>query len=218
MKYDALKKKAKNFAVFLAAGLLFLGTAVPARAEDYSAEREGSIRIQLKDLGTGLEQVEFCVYPVGTPFVKDKNVYWALNQELESTGVDLNELTTGGQIREAAEILEDAVAGAEIVPEKGYTDANGTVTFPEMEQGVYLIWQTENAYGCGNHSEVGAAQTVRNTFSGNDAWPHGHSVSPGSEREQSGKNRRQQRCLDMGRNPAAGRRTDPAVCNGCQKA
>ena len=92
MKYDALKKKAKNFAVFLAAGLLFLGTAVPARAEDYSAEREGSIRIQLKDLGTGLEQVEFCVYPVGTPFVKDKNVYWALNQELESTGVDLNEL------------------------------------------------------------------------------------------------------------------------------
>ena len=48
MKYDALKKKAKNFAVFLAAGLLFLGTAVPARAEDYSAEREGSIRIQLK--------------------------------------------------------------------------------------------------------------------------------------------------------------------------
>ena len=35
MKYDALKKKAKNFAVFLAAGLLFLGTAVPARGQWY---------------------------------------------------------------------------------------------------------------------------------------------------------------------------------------
>ena len=181
MKYDALKKKAKNFAVFLAAGLLFLGTAVPARAEDYSAEREGSIRIQLKDLGTGLEQVEFCVYPVGTPFVKDTNVYWALNQELESTGVDLNELTTGGQVREAAEILEDAVAGAEIVPEKGYTDANGTVTFPEMEQGVYLICQTENAYGSSEPSLVSVPGQKLDEDGTMVGWDYDVEITPKSE-------------------------------------
>lgn len=181
MKYDALKKKAKNFAAFLAVGFLFLGTAVPVQAEDYSAEREGSIRIQLTDLGTGWEQVEFCVYPVGTPFVKEQNVYWTLNRELESTEVDLNGLVTGGQIREAAEVLEAAVTGAEIVPEKGYTDANGTVTFSQMEQGVYLVCQTENAYGSSEPSLVSVPGQKLDEDGTMVGWDYDVEITPKSE-------------------------------------
>lgn len=181
MKYDALKKKAKNFAAFLAVGFLFLGTAVPVQAEDYSAEREGSIRIQLMDLGTGWEQVEFCVYPVGTPFVKEQNVYWTLNRELESTEVDLNGLATGGQIREAAEVLEAAVTGAEIVPEKGYTDANGTVTFSQMEQGVYLVCQTENAYGSSEPSLVSVPGQKLDEDGTMVGWDYDVEITPKSE-------------------------------------
>lgn len=125
-------------AIFLFAG--------PAWADDYQPGKKGSITIRLNDIGSYKGNVEFAVYQVGKP-VGESNLQWQLTEKFAGCKVDLNALNTAEAQKEAADILEKE-AVSQTADFAGKTDKQGVLSFPNLEQGIYLLRQTEKGiYG-----------------------------------------------------------------------
>ena len=125
-------------AIFLFAG--------PAWADDYQPGKKGSITIRLNDIGSYKGNVEFAVYQVGKP-VGESNLQWQLTEKFAGCKVDLNALNTAEAQKEAADILEKE-AVSQTADFAGKTDKQGVISFPNLEQGIYLLRQTEKGvYG-----------------------------------------------------------------------
>lgn len=125
-------------AIFLFAGSVW--------ADDYQPGKKGSITIRLNDIGSYKGNVEFAVYQVGKP-AGENNLQWQLTEKFAGCKVNLNELNTAEAQKEAANILEKAAA-SQTVDFTGKTDKQGVLSFPNLEQGIYLLRQTEKgAYG-----------------------------------------------------------------------
>lgn len=134
---------------FLAALLLFavLAPAV-ARAEDDTSKGKGCVSIQLQDIGTPMKNVEFRCYRVGQPVNESEQIAWELVSELEKTGVDLNQLKTASALHEAAKTLQKAVETEKLTGVAATTDNAGKLQFEGLDDGVYLVVQTNRAqYG-----------------------------------------------------------------------
>ena len=78
-------------------------------ADDYQPGKKGSITIRLNDIGSYKGNVEFDVYQVGKP-AGENNLQWKLTEKFAGCKVNLNELNTAEAQKEAANILEKAVA------------------------------------------------------------------------------------------------------------
>ena len=139
-----VKKKMKNRSLILMMILsLMLGMVHTVLASsDYEPDRKGSIIATLEDLGTVREGVKLSLYQVGTVSV-DQYLSYVIDSELESAGVDLNELTTAESVTAAASTLAEVVVSTSITPLTGVTDESGSVSFTELEQGMYLLMPAE---------------------------------------------------------------------------
>lgn len=106
---------------------------------------KGSITISLKDLGTPKSDVTFKAYEVGE---RDAEGNWKLVTSLESTGISLKDLNYANEWDAAALKLTQSADLTTLVSAEGKTDANGTLTFTDLDWGMYLVIQEgENEYG-----------------------------------------------------------------------
>ncbi len=108
----------------------------------------GELTIQLSDIGTPKNQVEFLVYKIadmnssGSEWIVDKRL------ELVYSDIDLNQEKTASQWEKEAEILTSAIKSTEIPSMIGITDENGRLVLQKLEHGMYLIVQNYRAeYG-----------------------------------------------------------------------
>lgn len=120
---------------------------MPAEAAVYDAGQEGSITIRLEDIGTDVSEVEFYCYLVAEP-EEGSEMSWKLIPPFEDADVDINHLKKAGDYREAAEKLASWDRKDEAEHTSGRTDAEGTVSFKALKQGIYLLEQTDQCnYG-----------------------------------------------------------------------
>ncbi|WP_099204703.1 pilin N-terminal domain-containing protein [Scatolibacter rhodanostii] len=142
-------KLAKRFqnCIFPMILMFFLLSAMPVSADSlYERDRIGSVKIELAELGTPKENVEFSLYQVGLP-VENTTLQFELIHEFSDTKIDLNTLIYGKQQRQASQKLANNLHGKKPMAQK-LTEKNGVANFADIEQGVYLAVQTEESqYG-----------------------------------------------------------------------
>lgn len=148
-----MKKKSKGrmFLGILLAGImlnLFPVLDIQAAQEVYDNNRNGSITIQLTDLGTNRSGVSLSCYQVGLPEVNTgDSITFRLDGDFTDAGVDLEELVQPEKHRVTADTLCAYLKShEELKPlQTGETDEQGQCRFADLAQGMYLIVQ-ENGF------------------------------------------------------------------------
>lgn len=128
-------KRYRKFITGIRAVLLavFLGlSAGQEKTVSASAEANGHLIIQLNDLGTIMEGVEFTVYQVATT-------------------ASINHIKTASEWDVEAKRMADQLDKNTTKGVAGRTDEDGRLTFEHLEEGMYLVVQT-NAASYGNVS------------------------------------------------------------------
>lgn len=129
-----------------------------------SAEREGHFIIQLNDLGTNMEGVEFTVYKVA---------------ETES----MNHIKTASEWDVEAKRLADWTERNKVEGMSGKTNADGRLTFQHLEEGMYLVVQT-------NAASYGSVSPFLTTipYQTDGVWTNGVIIHPKGELFQENTN------------------------------
>lgn len=121
---------------------------VSAEAENYDPDAAGNITVQLDEIGTPCDGVVLECYHVADVEENDGAVQFVLVPELTDEQIDLNHLETASDHKEAAEYLEAAVEKHNLSSKTGQSDTKGIIRFTGLEQGVYLLVQSDHAdYG-----------------------------------------------------------------------
>lgn len=145
-----MKEKGMTIKIWILVLAVWLMGSVPSAsvyAQDYDSSREGSVTINLDDLGTEFSNVVFTCYKVADVDT-GVNLRWVLATELEHLSLDLNALKTAGEYQDTANLLKTEVGKTSISGQQAKTDASGQAVFTALEQGVYLLVQTDTAsYG-----------------------------------------------------------------------
>lgn len=124
---------------------LFMNVQQVYATAQYMPGKDVSITLQLADIGTKREGTTFSVYQIGE-VTAGTNLSYTLTSAFADTGIDLEEIRMSGKQREAVEIL---AASLPVTAEGQETaGADGVVRFSGLEQGAYLVYQTDQAsYG-----------------------------------------------------------------------
>lgn len=104
-----------------------------------STDKENGIVIQLNDLGTPMANVEFTAYKIAA--LNHEENSWVLEEPLASRNPDihLNEIKSITDWNREATSMADLVKDMEMFKVTGKTDENGTLTFSDLDEGVYLV-------------------------------------------------------------------------------
>lgn len=107
---------------------------------------KGSIRINLKELQTPKNDVTFKAYKVGAWNGTEGS--WQLDSTLAGTGISLKDLVYASDFDKAALELSKQPGLDSIASVSGKTDANGSLTFSDLDWGMYLVVEDgESEYG-----------------------------------------------------------------------
>lgn len=147
------KKKIKCWNKLLAclgAVLMLIGSlAGTVQADNYLPDEKGSFELTLQEADadgnqTPLANVGLRLYKVSS-VEYDGNVHFVTDSALASTGVDFDALdgSAASVWLETAETLSKAVTKAGIAYQELASDAQGKVVFNNLEQGMYLIVQSD---------------------------------------------------------------------------
>lgn len=157
MKSIRRKKCSKYLSVFLVTCTMIAGLLLPAQskaADSYDKDKKGSIEVTLSDIGTDRENVPIRMYQVGTVVEGGDHLTFNTVDALSTSGVNLNDITTGESNQTAAKTLDDAINALDkttadtLQTTTVSTDADGKADFKDLDQGIYLIKQpVSNAYG-----------------------------------------------------------------------
>ena len=132
----------------LVSGALDVRADGTAAGEPYEEGTVGSLTVELTENGSNRENVEVLLYKVGTLDTSNGYLWFKLEEGLEASGVDLNDITTGEANIAAAETLLQILKDNGVEPVRQWTNAQGKAAFADLEQGMYLVAQgTPNAYG-----------------------------------------------------------------------
>lgn len=143
------RKKNRNLTrkllVLLMALAMVFGLAQTASADLYEPDRKGSFTLTLKEVVSEeetnlLSGVELKLYKVGR-VVENGYVTFETEAALQSTGVDVGNLTTADDAVKAAQTLADAVGSSPLASMQAVTDEKGTAVFGNLDLGMYLITQ-----------------------------------------------------------------------------
>ena len=106
-------------------------------------DRRGSISISLTYKGRPLTSGAFALYRVGDVYSENANYFFRYTEEFEHCEVPVDDPSTSKVAEALAEIVrENRLRGTE-----QRVDKKGTVTFEDLEIGLYLVIQTRTASG-----------------------------------------------------------------------
>lgn len=148
-KEDKASMKQKNRLFAITKMLLLLLTLVlpwTMQERALADSGKGSIRIDLKELQTPKNEVAFKAYEVGTWNGEEGS--WQLDGRLTGTGISLKDLVYASDFDKAALELSKQAGLDQLLSASGKTDANGSLTFSDLDWGMYLVVQDgESEYG-----------------------------------------------------------------------
>lgn len=139
-----MKRKSKKTAgVFLLAVILTAMFITSVYAQ--TAEKKGSITIELNELGTNRENVALECFFVA----EKKEEVWRLTDTFNGSGVQPWNLEKSTDYKKAAEKLSSWTAAEKAASEIQTTDRSGKLAFSNLEEGIYLIRQKsgQKTYG-----------------------------------------------------------------------
>lgn len=153
------KNGIKRFLVFLTVLSMLFGIIQTVSAGFYESDRKGSFTLTLREDEKGTEQKVFPgigmrIYKVGSVKNNSGAISFVIDSALQSTGVNFDNLTTADASAKMANILANAVGNSEIAFQDVVSDANGIVTFGNLEPGMYLIVKRVD------HSEIKILPTL----------------------------------------------------------
>lgn len=135
--------KNRIFALFLAL-ILSLSLCTAASAHDVpDLDRTGEISVTMKEDGKTVPGGSLTLYRVGEVVENDGDYAFALAEELDNTGIVLNDL----QSASLAEKLAKEVKDSKLTGATQTIDGNGKAVFEELELGLYLAVQNKAASG-----------------------------------------------------------------------
>ena len=113
--------------------------------ESQAVNGQGKIQVQLNDIGTVREGVVVECYQVGE--LKDGGEYLLLD-EYKQTGVDFSDIKTAEDHRKCSRKYWKKAVKPSGLSHSDKTAADGTVSFENLDDGIYLIKQGAKAeYG-----------------------------------------------------------------------
>lgn len=155
MNSNTGKRRSKFLVTFFAVFTLIAGLLIPTqiKAASYDKNQKGSIKINLNDVKvngkvTNKKGVAVNIYQVAVANHDGVNLSFEIANSLESTGVNVNDITTSEKNLNAAKKLSAAIdkSGIKAITKK--TDADGVVGFKDLPQGMYLVEEVDGAsYG-----------------------------------------------------------------------
>lgn len=135
--------KNRIFALFLAL-ILSLSLCTAASAHDVpDLDRTGKISVTMKEDGKTVPGGSLTLYRVGEVVENDGDYAFALVEELDNTGIVLNDL----QSASLAEKLAEEVKDSKLTGTTQTIDGNGKAVFEDLELGLYLAVQNKAASG-----------------------------------------------------------------------
>ncbi len=135
--------KNRIFALFLAL-ILSLSLCTAASAHDVpDLDRTGEISVTMKEDGKTVPGGSLTLYRVGEVVENDGDYAFALVEELDNTGIVLNDL----QSASLAEKLAEEVKDSKFTGATQTIDGNGKAVFEDLELGLYLAVQNKAASG-----------------------------------------------------------------------
>lgn len=149
-------KYSKYILTLLAVAAMAVGLLMPAQikaADSYNKDKKGSITINLDDVKQGdsvtnKAGVSVSIYQVASISHDGVNISFDIVSSLESTGVDVNDITTSDKNLNAAKKLTTVIDNSGISAVTKKTDSNGKVSFTNLAQGMYLVEEKDSAsYG-----------------------------------------------------------------------
>ena len=155
MESNTGKKSSKYLVTFFAVLALIVGLFIPTqiKAASYNKNQKGSIRINLNDVEingkvTNKKGVSVSIYQVASASHDGVNLSFEIANSLESTGVNVNDITTSEKNLNAAKKLSAAIDKSGIKATTKKTDSDGVVGFKDLPQGMYLVEEADGAsYG-----------------------------------------------------------------------
>ena len=152
--------RSRSAAALLTAAAVILsaaGAAQSAAASSGIAGAEGSVTIELQYDGQPVTGGSFAIWLVGTASSGAGETVWVLTDSFAQSGVDLmalfgeedpeQESASAEALLQAAETLADEAEAAGTQPLAAADAAGGTVVFPGLGTGVYLVVQTAESEG-----------------------------------------------------------------------
>lgn len=149
-------KYSKYILTLLAVAAMAVGLLMPTQikaADSYNKDKKGSITINLDDVKQGdsvtnKAGVSVSIYQVASISHDEVNISFDIVSSLESTGVDVNDITTSDKNLNAAKKLTTVIDNSGISAVTKKTDSNGKVSFTDLAQGMYLVEEKDSAsYG-----------------------------------------------------------------------
>lgn len=149
-------KYSKYILTLLAVAAMAVGLLMPTQikaADSYNKDKKGSITINLDDVKQGdsvtnKAGVSVSIYQVASISHDEVNISFDIVSSLESTGVDVNDITTSDKNLNAAKKLTTVIDNSGISAVTKKTDSNGKVSFTNLAQGMYLVEEKDSAsYG-----------------------------------------------------------------------
>lgn len=126
---------------FIALLLVAVALLCQVTAGALGLTKKGSIELAIQNgSGDPVSWVEVTLYQVGTVHTENNNLYFDALEGLGS--VELNGLTAARNQETAAALLETVKGMGGIASWKARTGKEGTVSFGDLEMGVYLATQT----------------------------------------------------------------------------
>lgn len=151
-----IARGSKYIFMFLTVAAMVAGIFMPAQikaADSYNKDKKGSITINLDDVKQGdsvtnKAGVSVSIYQVASISHDGVNISFDIVSSLESTGVDVNDITTSDKNLNAAKKLTAVIDNSGISAVTKKTDSNGKVSFTDLAQGMYLVEEKDSAsYG-----------------------------------------------------------------------
>lgn len=140
------KNGIKRFLIFLTVLSMLFGMSQTVSAGLYEPDRKGSFTLTLREdeKGTGTEPKVFPgigmrIYKVGSVKNNSGVISFVIDAALQSTGVNFDNMTTADASAKMANILANAIGNSEIAFQDAISDANGIMTFGNLDPGMYLI-------------------------------------------------------------------------------
>lgn len=149
-------KYSKYILTLLAVAAMAVGLLMPTQikaADSYNKDKKGSITINLDDVKQGdsvtnKAGVSVSIYQLASISHDEVNISFDIVSSLESTGVDVNDITTSDKNLNAAKKLTTVIDNSGISSVTKKTDSNGKVSFTDLAQGMYLVEEKDSAsYG-----------------------------------------------------------------------
>lgn len=147
------RKQGKIFrsllAVLMLTAMLVTSVLQPVFAGDYVAGTKGNLTLTVQQADeegnqTPLPGVGLTIYRVGSVNF-DGNVHFVLDEALAAAAIDFDSITTADGWYEAAGQLADMISSGsvDVWGLSKSSDAEGNMTFAKLDEGMYLVVQTD---------------------------------------------------------------------------